>query len=119
MSGVAVAVVVAVAAAARVGPMPGACQFDRHEGRAEEKRRHVAAMARMVCEAVRQAALDGVSAALAVAANPTASAADQVRRIANQVLARATLIQRELALFAALARNRPTGAEPPNGEAWQ
>jgi hypothetical protein len=74
-------------------------------------------MARMVCEAVRQAALDGVSAALAVAANPTASAADQVRRIANQVLARATLIQRELALFAALARNRPTGAEPPNGEA--
>jgi hypothetical protein len=74
-------------------------------------------MARLVCEAVRQAALGGASAALAAAANPMAAAADQVLGIANQVLARVTLIQRELAQFATLARNRRTGAEPPSGEA--
>ena len=62
-------------------------------------------MARMVCEVGRQAALDGANAALAVAANPTAAAADQVRGIAA-ILARASLMQSELVRFAALAHNR-------------
>jgi hypothetical protein len=86
--------------------MPGAGQSDHCERHLEEERRQIAAMARMVCEAVRRAALDGASAALAVAADPTAAAPDQVRGVANGILARAGLIQSELARFAALARDR-------------
>ena len=84
--------------------MPGAWQSERREERIEEGRRQIAAIVRTVCEAARQEALDAATAALAAAANP--EAANQVRGIANQILSRVTLVQRELDRFAALARSQ-------------
>jgi hypothetical protein len=86
--------------------MPGACQSDHRERPTEEKRRQAAAMAHMVCEAARQAALDAVSAVLSMAADAAPETAERVREIANQALSRATLLQNEIDRFTALVRTR-------------
>jgi hypothetical protein len=64
----------------------------------------VARMADMVCEATRQAALEGIGCALSVAADRTFETPDRVRDIANQVLARASIMQGEIDRFMKVAR---------------
>jgi hypothetical protein len=66
----------------------------------------VARMADMVCEATRQAALDGIGSALAVAADQIPETPDRVRAIANQVLSRASIMQGEIDRFMAVARGQ-------------
>ena len=66
----------------------------------------VARMADMVCAAARQAALDAVSSVLAVAADRTTDSPDQARDIANQLLARAAIMQGEIVRFIAICRGR-------------
>jgi hypothetical protein len=66
----------------------------------------VARMADMVCEATRQAALDGIASALAIAAERTLETPDRVRDIANQVLSRAAIMQNEIDRFRAVAHGR-------------
>jgi hypothetical protein len=66
----------------------------------------VARMADMVCEATRQAALDGIASALAIAADRTIETPDRVRDIANQVLSRAAIMQNEIDRFRAVAHGR-------------
>jgi hypothetical protein len=66
----------------------------------------VARMAEMVCEATRQAALEGIGSALSVAADRTFETPDRVRDIANQVLARASIMQGEIDRFMKVARGQ-------------
>jgi len=66
----------------------------------------VARMADMVCEATRQAALDGIGSALSIAADRTQETPDRVRDVANQVLARACIMQGEIDRFMAVARGQ-------------
>jgi hypothetical protein len=66
----------------------------------------VARMADMVCEATRQAALDGIGSALAIAADHMPETPDRVRTIANQVLSRASIMQGEIDRFMAVARGQ-------------
>jgi hypothetical protein len=69
-----------------------------------ELQAEVARMADMVCEATRQAALDGIASALAIAADRAFETPDRVRDIANQVLSRAAIMQSEIDRFMAVAR---------------
>ena len=71
-----------------------------------ELQAEVARMADMVCEATRQAALDGIGSALSIAADRTFETPDRVRDIANQVLARASVMQGEIDRFMAVARSQ-------------
>ena len=71
-----------------------------------ELQAEVARMADMVCEATRQAALDGIGSALQIAADRTYETPDRVRDIANQVLARASIMQGEIDRFMAVARSQ-------------
>lgn len=71
-----------------------------------ELQAEVARMADMVCEATRQAALDGIASALSVAADRTLETPDRVRDIANQVLSRAVIMQNEIDRFRAVAHGR-------------
>lgn len=66
----------------------------------------VARMADMVCEATRQAALDGIASALSIAADRTLETPDRVRDIANQVLSRAAIMQSEIDRFMTVARGQ-------------
>jgi hypothetical protein len=66
----------------------------------------VVRMADMVCEATRQAALEGIGSALSVAADRRLETPDRVRDIANQVLARATIMQGEIDRFMKVARGQ-------------
>ena len=66
----------------------------------------VARMADMVCEATRQAALDGIGSALSIAADRTQETPDRVRDVANQVLARACIMQGEIDRFMVVARGQ-------------
>lgn len=66
----------------------------------------VARMADMVCEATRQAALDGIGSALSIAADRTPQTPDRVRDIANQVLSRASIMQGEIDRFMKVARGQ-------------
>jgi len=66
----------------------------------------VARMADMVCEATRQAALEGIGSALAIAADRTPETPDRVRDIANQVLSRASIMQGEIDRFMKVAHGQ-------------
>jgi hypothetical protein len=73
---------------------------------APDPRLGVARMADMVCEATRQAALEGVAAVLALVADRPPELAGSVRDVADRALARATIMQTEIDRFRAVTRSR-------------
>ena len=75
-----------------------------HDHDVADLQAEVARMAEMVCEATRQAALDGIGSALSIAADRTLDTPDRVREIANQVLSRACIMQGEIDRFMTVAR---------------
>jgi hypothetical protein len=85
--------------------MSEALKRERDQG-VVELQAEVARMADMVCEATRQAALDGIGSALSLASDRTMATPDQVRDIANQVLSRASIMQSEIDRFMAVARGQ-------------
>ncbi|WP_119302173.1 hypothetical protein [Dongia deserti] len=85
--------------------MSEALKLERNRDVAELQA-EVARMADMVCEATRQAALEGIGSALAVAADRTMETPDRVRDIANHVLARASIMQGEIDRFMKVARGQ-------------
>ena len=85
--------------------MSEALKLERNRDVAELQA-EVARMADMVCEATRQAALDGIASALSIAADRTFETPDQVREVANQVLSRACIMQSEIDRFMAVARGQ-------------
>lgn len=86
--------------------MSEARQLNHPEHGVAELQAEVVRMADMVCEATRQAALDGIGSALSIAADRTPETPDRVREIANQVLARAQIMQNEIDRFLAVARGQ-------------
>ncbi|MEZ5830476.1 MAG: hypothetical protein R3D05_04805 [Dongiaceae bacterium] len=84
--------------------MSEALKLERGSQGVAELQAEVARMADMVCEATRQAALQGIGSALSLAADRTLETPDQVRDIANQVLSRAAIMQSEIDRFMAVAR---------------
>ena len=85
--------------------MSEALKLERNRDVAELQA-EVARMADMVCEATRQAALEGIGSALAIAADRSLETPDRVRDIANQVLSRASIMQGEIDRFMKVARRR-------------
>jgi hypothetical protein len=85
--------------------MSEALKLERNRDVAELQA-EVTRMADMVCEATRQAALEGIGSALAVAADRSLQTPDRVREIANQVLARASIMQGEIDRFMKVARGQ-------------
>ena len=79
-------------------------QIARRDQSCDERRMTIAIMAEMVCEATRQAAIEGVRSAASKAAERNAGMPDAVRAIADQLLARATLMQSEIDRFMAVSR---------------
>lgn len=77
-----------------------------HNRDVAELQAEVARMADMVCEATRQAALEGIGFALSIAADRTPETPDRVRDIANQVLSRASIMQGEIDRFMQVARGQ-------------
>jgi hypothetical protein len=86
--------------------MSEALKLERSGRDVAELQAEVARMADMVCEATRQAALDGISSALSLAADRTLETPDRVRDVASQVLSRAALMQGEIDRFMAVARGQ-------------
>jgi uncharacterized protein YpuA (DUF1002 family) len=86
--------------------MSEALKLERGNQGVAELQAEVTRMADMVCEATRQAALDGIGSALSIAADRTFETPDRVRDIANQVLARASVMQGEINRFMAVARGQ-------------
>jgi len=86
--------------------MSEALKLERGNRGVAELQAEVARMADMVCEATRQAALEGIGSALSIAADRTLETPDQVRDIANQVLSRASIMQGEIDRFMAVARGQ-------------
>jgi hypothetical protein len=85
--------------------MSEALKLERNRDVAELQA-EVARMADMVCEATRQAALEGIGSALSIAADRSLETPDRVRDIANQVLARASIMQGEIDRFMKVARGQ-------------
>lgn len=65
----------------------------------------VALAADLVCEAARRSALDAIASALLVAGDRSKDAPDRARDLANQILSRAVLMERELGPLFAMARS--------------
>jgi hypothetical protein len=86
--------------------MSEALQLNRPEHGVAELQAEVVRMADMVCEATRQAALDGIGSSLSIAADRNLETPDRVREIAGQVLARAQIMQNEIDRFLAVARGQ-------------
>ncbi len=86
--------------------MSEALQVTQPEHGVAELQAEVVRMADMVCEATRQAALDGIGSALSIAAERKQETPDRVREIANQVLARAQIMQNEIDRFLAVAHGQ-------------
>ena len=84
--------------------MSEALKLQRHD--VAELQAEVARMADMVCEATRQAALEGIGSALSIAADRTLETPDRVREVANQVLSRASIMQGEIDRFMKVARGQ-------------
>lgn len=80
-----------------------------------ETRLGVERMAERVCEATRQAALEGAGSAFSIlAADQSPALPDAIRDVANRVLARAALMQTEFDRFHAVTRHRaPEQASGP------
>lgn len=86
--------------------MSEALKLDRAQHGVADLQAEVIRMADMVCEATRQAALDGIGSALSVAADRDLETPDRVREIANQVLSRAQIMQNEIDRFLAVAKGQ-------------
>ena len=65
----------------------------------------VALAGALVCEAARRSALEAIALALLIAGDRTGAAPDRARDVANQVLSRAALMERELSLLFTMARS--------------
>ena len=75
-----------------------------------ETRLGVERMADRVCEATRQAALEGAGSAFSIlAANQSPALPDAIRDVANRVLARTALMQTEFDRFHAVTRHKAPG----------
>jgi len=85
---------------------PGSCVCKPQDQRAAGLQKKIARAAALVCEAARQAALDGIVSALSIATERMPDTPDRFRDIANQVLSRAAIMQAEIGRFIAAARNR-------------
>lgn len=86
--------------------MSEALKLERGNLDVVELQAEVARMADMVCEATRQAALDGIASSLSIAADRELDTPDRVREVANQVLSRAAIMQSEIDRFMAVARGK-------------
>ena len=86
--------------------MSEALKLERGNLDVVELQAEVARMADMVCEATRQAALDGIASSLSLAADRSLETPDRVREIANQVLSRASIMQSEIDRFMTVARGQ-------------
>jgi uncharacterized protein YpuA (DUF1002 family) len=86
--------------------MSEALKLNRPQHGVAELQAEVARMADMVCEATRQAALDGIASALSIAADRSGETPDRVRDVANQVLSRASIMQSEIDRFMVVARGQ-------------
>ena len=86
--------------------MSEALKLERSNLDVVELQAEVARMADMVCEATRQAALDGIASSLSIAADRELDTPDRVREVANQVLSRAAIMQSEIDRFMAVARGK-------------
>jgi hypothetical protein len=69
-------------------------------------RAEIQRMADMVSGVVRQTAIDGINASMAVAASGTQSAPKDATKVAHQILERATVMQSEIDRFLAIANGR-------------
>jgi len=69
-------------------------------------RAEIQRMADMVSGVVRQTAIDGINASMAVAASGTESAAKDATKVADQILERASVMQSEIDRFLAIANGR-------------
>jgi hypothetical protein len=69
-------------------------------------RAEIQRMADMVSGVVRQTAIDGINAAMTVAASGTDSAPKDVTKVAHQLLERASVMQCEIDRFLAIANGR-------------
>ena len=69
-------------------------------------RAEIQRMADMVSGVVRQTAIDGISASMAVAASGTATAPKDATKVAQQILERASVMQSEIDRFLAIAQGR-------------
>ena len=81
--------------------MPESARLETEQLRAEIHR-----MADMVSSVVRQTGIDGISAALTVAASGTASAPKDAHRVAAELLERAEVMQTEIDRFLSIAVGR-------------
>jgi hypothetical protein len=81
--------------------MPGTATLETERLRAEIHR-----MADKVSVAVRQTALEGIGAAMSVAASGTAAAPKDATRVASELLDRAQVMQTEIDRFLAIAAGR-------------
>ncbi|HKP22881.1 MAG TPA: hypothetical protein VJV39_03375 [Dongiaceae bacterium] len=74
-------------------------------------------MADRVCEATRQAALEGAGSALLIlAANQSPALPDAIRDLANRALARTAVMQSEFDRFRAVTRHAASGLMAPQVE---
>jgi len=69
-------------------------------------RAEIQRMADMVSGVVRQTAIDGINAAMAVAASGAQSAPKDANKVSQQILERATVMQSEIDRFLAIANGR-------------
>ena len=81
--------------------MPETAQLEAAQLRAEIQR-----MAEMVSGVVRHTAIDGINAAMAVAASGAESAPKDVTKVAQQILDRAVVMQCEIDRFLAISQGR-------------
>ena len=81
--------------------MPETDQVEAAQLRAEIQR-----MADMVSGVVRQTAIDGINAAMAVAASGTVTAPMDATKVAHQILDRAQVMQSEIDRFLSIAAGR-------------
>jgi hypothetical protein len=73
---------------------------------AAQLRAEIQRMADMVSGVVRQTAIDGINAAMAVAASGSKNAPKDAHKIADQILERSTVMQSEIDRFLAIANGR-------------
>ena len=81
--------------------MPETDQVEAAQLRAEIQR-----MADMVSGVVRQTAIDGINASMAVAASGTVTAPMDATKVAHQILDRAQVMQSEIDRFLSIAAGR-------------
>ena len=82
-----------------------------------ETRLGVARLADRVCEATRQAALEGAGSALLIlAANQSPALPDAIRDLADRALARTAVMQSEFDRFRAVTRRAASGPIARQGE---